>query len=121
MGSVKRAASGDVEHLQLEDGRALEADLFVDASGFRSELLSGVLEEPFESYADSLFCDRAVVGGWDRQEDEPVRAYTGSDTMHAGWAWRIDHPERVNRGYVSSSCGGSPRSGSRATTRCWWG
>ena len=86
----------------LEDGRRLEADFFVDASGFRSELLGRALEEPFVSFDHSLFCDRAVVGGWERT-DEPILPYTTAETMDAGWAWQIEHEHHVNRGYVYSS------------------
>lgn len=101
--AVTQKESGEIECVRLQDDRVLSADLFVDASGFRSELLGKVLEEPFESFDDSLFCDRAIVGGWEREEGEPILPYTVSDTMDAGWSWRIDHPERVNRGYVFSS------------------
>ncbi|MBC7782686.1 MAG: tryptophan 7-halogenase [Burkholderiales bacterium] len=86
----------------LEDGRRLEADFFVDASGFRSELLGKTLEEPFVSFAGSLFNDRAVVGRWDRT-DEPTLPYTTAETMDSGWCWRIDHERTINRGYVYSS------------------
>lgn len=88
--------------LHLEDGRRLEADFFVDSSGFRSELLGKALEEPYISFDQSLFCDRAVVGGWDRT-DEPILPYTTAETMNAGWSWRIEHEFHVNRGYVYCS------------------
>ena len=88
--------------LQLEDGRRLAADLFVDSSGFRSELLGRTLAEPFESYDRALFCDRAVVGGWERTT-EPILPYTIAETMEAGWAWQIEHEHHINRGYVYSS------------------
>lgn len=86
-----------------ETGERITADLFVDASGFRSELLGRTLTEPFRSYADSLFCDRAVVGGWPRGAGEPILPYTVAETMEAGWCWRIDHEHLINRGYVYSS------------------
>lgn len=86
----------------LEDGRRLEADFFIDSSGFRSELLGKALEEPFVSFDRTLFCDRAVVGGWERT-DEPILPYTTAETMNAGWSWQIDHEHHVNRGYVFSS------------------
>jgi tryptophan 7-halogenase len=88
--------------VHLEDGRRMEADFFIDASGFRSELLGKKLEEPFVSFDKTLFCDRAVVGGWER-EDEPILPYTTAEAMEAGWSWRIDHEHHVNRGYVYSS------------------
>ena len=98
---VERGLEG-VAALLLESGERVTAELFVDASGFRSELLGKALEEPFMSYADALFCDRAVAGGWERT-DEPLLPYTTAETMDAGWAWRIEHERVVNRGYVFSS------------------
>jgi len=101
---VKRNDSG-VAGLVLHDGRTLEADLYVDASGFRSELLGGAMAEPFISYKSTLFCDRAVIGGWNRRdaEDQIIRPYTTCETMDSGWAWQIEHENRINRGYVYSS------------------
>ncbi len=91
-----------VSTLNLESGNLIEADLFVDCSGFASILLGKKLQEPFISYKSSLYCDRAIIGGWERS-DEPVHPYTTSETMDAGWCWQIEHEERINRGYVFSS------------------
>ena len=99
---VERGGEG-VAALILEDGQRLAADFFVDSSGFRSELLGRALEEPFVSYGGSLFCDRAILGGWDRGVNEPILPYTTAETMDAGWAWQIEHEHHVNRGYVYSS------------------
>lgn len=96
-----RGAQG-VTAVHLEDGRKLEADFYVDASGFRSELLGRTMDEPFESFGSTLFCDRAVVGGWERT-DEPILPYTTAEQMDAGWCWQIEHEHHVNRGYVFSS------------------
>lgn len=104
-GRVNGHERGDagLKAVLLEDGRRLEADFFVDSSGFRSELLGRALEEPFVSFDQSLFCDRAVVGGWDRGADEPILPYTTAETMNAGWSWQIEHEFHVNRGYVYAS------------------
>jgi tryptophan halogenase len=88
--------------LRLTSGNTLTADLFIDASGFASVLLGQALREPFVSFRPSLFCDRAVVGGWQRGE-EPIKPYTTAETMNAGWCWQIDHEFRINRGYVYTS------------------
>ncbi len=103
-GSVTGAERGGqgIAAVHLADGRRLEADFFIDASGFRSELLGKVLEEPYESFGKTLFCDRAVVGGWERT-DEPILPYTTSETMDHGWSWQIEHEHHINRGYVYSS------------------
>ncbi|HEY7115721.1 MAG TPA: tryptophan halogenase family protein [Tepidisphaeraceae bacterium] len=91
-----------VSGLVLQSGQTETADLYVDASGFASLLLGKTLGEPFVPYRSSLFCDRAVVGGWNRT-DEPIRPYTTCETMNSGWCWQIEHEGRINRGYVYSS------------------
>ena len=98
---VVRTESGDVDALRLQGGREVRGDLFIDCSGFRSLLLGETLAEPYVSYADTLFCDRAVIGSW--QRDDQIQPYTTASTMDHGWAWRIDFPDVVTRGYVFSS------------------
>ena len=99
----RRSEDGGVDALLCASGRSFHADLFVDCSGFRSVLLGETLQEPFTSFSPSLFCDRAVVGGWARQPGEVIKPYTTAETMDHGWCWRIDHEHRINRGYVYSS------------------
>ena len=103
-GTMKEAevADGSIAALHLESGERVTADLFVDASGFRSELVGRALGEPSVSYDKSLFCDRAVIAGWPRT-DEPIKPYTVAETMDAGWCWQIEHEHWINRGYVYSS------------------
>jgi tryptophan halogenase len=88
--------------LRLANSGQLAADLYIDSSGFGSLLLGKTLKEPFIPFKSSLFNDRAVVGGWERQH-EPIQPYTTAETMDAGWCWQIDHEFRINRGYVYSS------------------
>lgn len=103
-GKVTGCDRGDagVTAVHLEDGRKLEADFFIDSSGFRSELLGKTLEEPFVSFNKTLFCDRAVVGGWERT-NEPILPYTTAEQMSTGWCWQIEHEHHINRGYVYCS------------------
>ena len=91
-----------ISAIVLEDGRRLSADFFVDASGFRSELLGKALAEPFVSFDRQLFNDRTILASWERT-NEPILPYTTAETMNAGWSWRIDHERIINRGYVYSS------------------
>ena len=97
-----RQGEHGIRELQLASGQTIDADLFVDCSGFVSALLGKTLKEPFQSFASSLYCDQAVVGSWDRT-DEPIKPYTTAETMDAGWCWQIDHEHHINRGYVHSS------------------
>lgn len=93
--------SGDVESINLADGRQLKADLYVDCSGFRSILLSQALKVPYVSYDDNLFCDRAWAGRFKR--DGEILPFTTTATMDHGWSWRIEFEDYVTRGYVFSS------------------
>ena len=99
--SVRQDESG-VAELMLASGKSESADLYVDCSGFKSLLLGETFGEPFVSYGNTLFCDRAVVGGWARTT-EPIHPYTTSESMNTGWCWQIEHVNRINRGYVYSS------------------
>ncbi len=95
-------ADGKVSALHFKSGSTRTADLYVDASGFRAELIGKALQEPFKSFSDALFCDRAVIGGWERT-DEEILPYTTAETYDNGWCWQIEHESFINRGYVYSS------------------
>jgi tryptophan halogenase len=98
---VCRNQDGNVESVRLADGGQVAGDLFVDCSGFRSLLLGQTLAEKYVDYGDTLFCDAAIVGSWNRDDD--VRPYTTVETMDHGWCWRIDFADVVTRGYVFST------------------
>ncbi len=98
---VEMAPDG-IRSLHLQQGDVIHGDLFLDCSGFRADLLRRFEEAEFVSFERALWCDRAVVAGW-RRTDEPYRPYTTAETMDAGWCWRIEHDEIINRGYVFSS------------------
>jgi tryptophan halogenase len=106
-----------ISALLCKSGQRVEADLYVDASGFVSELLGKTLKEPFRSFSRTLFCDRAVVGGWTRNPDEPIQPYTTGETMDAGWCFQIEHENHVNRGYVFSSAFITPEEADREFRR----
>ncbi|MEH2108961.1 tryptophan 7-halogenase [Nostoc sp.] len=99
--NIEVAENGYIRQLKFDDGTMQAGDLFVDCSGFRSALLGEILQEPFCSFASSLFCDSAVTGTWMR--DDAINPFTTAQTMQSGWCWQIDLPDKVNRGYVYSS------------------
>ncbi|MEH3159631.1 MAG: tryptophan 7-halogenase [Sphingomonas taxi] len=98
---VGLAPDGQVAHLALEGGDTLAADLFVDASGFRSVIAQAALGVPFRSFADNLFADRAVVMPTPRPTTLPVQ--TKATALSAGWAWDIPLTTRTGNGYVYAS------------------
>jgi tryptophan halogenase len=96
-----RGEDGFIESLLLDDGARIEADLFIDCSGFRGLLIEQALKTGYEDWTEWLPCDRAVAvpsaGG---REPTP---YTRSTARAAGWQWRIPLQHRVGNGYVYCS------------------
>ena len=99
---VEQDESG-IKSLHLESGRQIEADFFVDCSGFRAELIGKALGVEFVDFSDALYCDKAIFGGWERRPEDVYHPYTTAETMNSGWSWRIEHDHVVNRGYVYCS------------------
>ncbi len=100
--SVQTTDNGEeIKSLQAEDGRQFSYDLYVDCSGFKSLLMGQALGSPFESYAPSLFTDRAVVGHV--PHGGKIKPYTLADSMQHGWCWGIPLRDSDHRGYVYSS------------------
>jgi tryptophan halogenase len=98
---VTQDDAGNVASVNLKDGHEICADLFIDCSGFESLLLDKTLGESYVSYSNTLVCDRAVIGSW--QRNSAILPYTTSQTMNHGWCWRIEFEDIVTRGYVYSS------------------
>ncbi|WP_057299533.1 tryptophan halogenase family protein [Pelomonas sp. Root1217] len=99
---VLRRPDGGVAALQLDDGRRIEGDLFVDCSGFRSLLLGGALSEPFVDFSHWLPVDRAWACPCERTGEE-LTPYTQATALEGGWAWRIPLQNRTGHGHVFSS------------------
>ena len=100
--SVDLDESGDVAALVAEDGRRFEADLFVDASGFRALIIEGALDEKHLSFESNLFNDSALVAPTPLPADG-VQACTRATARSAGWIWHIPLKHRIGNGYVYSS------------------
>jgi len=92
---------GFIESVTLEGDRIIEAELFVDCSGFRGLLIEGALKTGYEDWTHWLPCDRAMAVPCARTE--PVTPYTRSTAREAGWQWRIPLQHRTGNGLVYSS------------------
>ncbi len=100
---VRADRHGDsVTAVEMDDGRRIEGDLFVDCSGFRSLLLGETLAEPWEDWSHWLPCDRAVAVPC-ASPPGTIEPYTRATAMPAGWRWRIPLRHRVGNGYVYAS------------------
>ena len=93
--------NGDIASVSLEDGRVLEADFFIDCSGFRALLIEQTLKTGYEDWQRWLPCDRAMAVPCARTE--PLIPMTRSTAREAGWQWRIGLQHRTGNGLVYSS------------------
>lgn len=96
-----RGDDGFVDAIELEDGRVLDGDLFIDCTGFRGLLIEGALKTGYEDWGKYLPCDTAVA--FQTIVDQPAQPYTGCYAHTAGWRWNIPVQHRVGNGVVFCS------------------
>ena len=99
---VDLSKSGDIARLALDDGRALDGDFFIDATGFRGLLITKALKTPFRSFRENLFNDSAVVIPT-APDASGLSSSTRSIAMKCGWRWEIPLTNRFGNGYVYAS------------------
>lgn len=101
VGQVQQWPDGSIRSLTSLTGQLVEADFFIDCSGFRSLLLQQTLQVPFCSFADNLFNDAAVVLPGPALSQLPTQ--TTATALRHGWTWQIPLQNRTGYGYVYSS------------------
>lgn len=94
-------SNGELAAVRLDDDTLVDADFFVDCSGFRSLLLQGALKAPFKSFKENLFNNAAVVMPTPISGTIPPE--TKSTALSNGWAWKIPLTNRFGNGYVYST------------------
>jgi len=95
------AERGHVEAVQLADGTSIDADLYIDCSGFRGLLIADALGVGFQDWGRWLPNDRAVTVP--SVNSGPPTPFTRSTAHGAGWQWRIPLQHRTGNGHVYSS------------------
>lgn len=111
-GVERDPSSGDVMAVVLEDGRRLEAGLFVDCSGFVSLLLGREMAERFEDWSCWIPSDRALAIPTARGPG-PLTPYTKGIAHEVGWQWRIPLQHRTGNGHVYASAFSSDEAAER--------
>ena len=94
-------STGFIDELVFSDGARLQADLYIDCSGFRGVLIEGILKTGYIDWSRILPCDRAVAVPTEMTAARPP--YTEASARNAGWRWRIPLQHRAGNGYVYSS------------------
>ena len=96
--------SGSIAGVRTERNGLLDADLYIDCTGFRAELIGKALGMTYESCRDVLFCNRAVAAQLPYERpDDPIASYTISTAQQAGWIWDIGLDHRRGTGHVYSA------------------
>jgi tryptophan halogenase len=90
--------SGKMKKLKLEDDREIEADLYLDCTGFMNLLTENPKRK--DVYG-RLFCNSAIschVEYNDRQTE--IKPYTTAYCTEVGWIWIIPNRSRIGSGIV---------------------
>jgi tryptophan halogenase len=93
--------------LALEGGQRVQADFFLDCTGFRRALVSR-LQAQWISYNNVLPVNRAMPFWVELNEGEEIAPCTVAWAQTAGWMWQIPTQGRWGMGYVYSDAHTSP-------------
>ena len=98
VGNVSLTEGGDIASLELDDGRRVYGDLFVDCTGQRAALIGGALDVPYIDWSEYLPVNRALALPTTNHGE--LHPNTESIAHPNGWRWRIPLQHRTGNGYV---------------------
>lgn len=90
--------TGYVESLNLDSGKTIDGDFFIDCSGFRGLIIGQALGVKYQDWSKWLPANRAVAVASKREG--PLLPYTKATAHDAGWQWRIPLQHRTGNGHV---------------------
>jgi tryptophan 7-halogenase len=99
--SATRAADGRIDELQFEDGGKLRADLYLDCTGSRAQLIGDFLGVGFREWSRWLPCDRLLSVPGALGDVRPPYVRIGA--RGSGWQWRMPLQAVAGAGQVYSS------------------
>jgi tryptophan 7-halogenase len=103
--NVEVSENGFIAAVNTEGGLRLDADIFIDCTGFGALLIEKALGVEFIDCSQWLLCNRAVTMHVPYEHHYPgyVRPYTTATALSAGWVWEIPLQDKRSLGYVHSS------------------
>ena len=101
---VEMADNGDIAAVKTKSGARIEADIFIDCTGFAGLLIEKKLGVEWVDCSQWLLCDRALAIQVPYEHNYPgyVRPNTIATAVSAGWIWEIPLQNRRAWGYVHS-------------------
>lgn len=107
VGTIKESIEVDgngVKYLELTTNEKISADLYIDCTGWKSLLINGALNVPFESYEDILpnnYAWATRIPYTDKIRE--LEGFTNCTAIENGWVWNIPLWSRLGTGYVFSN------------------
>lgn len=96
--------NGDIDCVKTKEHGDFTADLFIDCTGFRAQLIEKAMGTEFTSMNDVLFCNSAVACQIPYEDEKcAIPPYTTATAHSEGWTWDIPLNNRRGVGYVYSS------------------
>ena len=95
-----------ISYLIMDGVNALQADLYIDCTGFKSQLLGEYQGIPFYLCDNKLANDSAWAARipyLEETREKEMRNVTDCWAMPNGWTWDIPLWNRIGKGYVYSS------------------
>lgn len=109
IGSITEVTRGEqgIETLSVdtEEGlKILQADLFIDCTGFRAKLIKDAMGSEFKDMTKVLPNDMAVAVRVPYSDKETqLKGFTNCQALTSGWAWTSPLWARIGSGYVFST------------------
>lgn len=101
---VSLTEDGAIDTVRGRASGPMTADLYVDCTGFRAQLIGHVLKSPYKSCRPVLFCDSILTMQVPYEHPgAPIASYTISTAQEAGWTWDVGLDNRRGVGHVFSS------------------
>lgn len=97
-------SDSSLKYIILDKERAVFADLYIDCTGFRSQLLERFSGSQYMSYEKKLLNDKAWATRIPYEDKEKeMHNVTDCHAMKNGWVWNIPLWNRIGTGYCYSS------------------
>jgi len=90
---------GNIDSLTLDNGTKINADLFIDCTGF-ARILMKKIGVDWHSYSDCLPVNTAMPFLLEYEPGEKILPLTGATALSSGWMWNIPLQTRRGCGYV---------------------
>lgn len=91
--------TGNIKSLNLETGKTIEGDFFIDCSGFH-KILMNALDSKWISFQKNLPLNSAIPFWLDYEQGEELDLCTTAWAQKNGWMWQIPLMDRKGLGYV---------------------